>query len=58
MSTKTDDTSHRLPTTGPVSIAFREYKFIQTGDDALIYHEKRDDAWIQSSESVELEAWR
>jgi len=58
MPTKTDDTSQRLPTTGPVSVPFQEYKFIQTGDDALLYHETRDDAWIQSSESVKLEAWR
>ena len=58
MSTKTRKTSDKLPTTGPVAIAFRQYKFVQTGDDALIYHETRESEWIQASESVELEAWR
>ena len=58
MSTKTDDTSPRLPTTGPVSIAFREYNLHQTGDDTRIDQDTRDHAWVQFSESVELEAWR
>lgn len=58
MATETSDTHDRYPTTGAVSAEYGRYELVQTGGEALIYDEKRDAAWIQAAETLDLDAWR
>ncbi|MBX0325535.1 hypothetical protein EGH21_21145 [Halomicroarcula sp. F13] len=59
MSTKTSDSTDRLPTAGPDTGTFDRYKAVITDDgEFLIYDVESEDAWIQSQVAVKLETYR
>jgi len=58
MPTESSRKPDERPTTGPVADEYERYQYIQTEGDALIYDEEREEAWIQASDAMDLEAWR
>jgi hypothetical protein len=59
MTTSTPDDTERRPTRGPDDGTYERYRFDRTTDgEALIYDKAVAGAWVQSTASVSLEAWR
>lgn len=56
-STPTDDTTVR-PTTGVDAIDYERYSVVETDDEYIIYDRDCQDAWIQSTVAVSVEAYR
>jgi hypothetical protein len=48
----------KKPEEFPTADEYDRYQYIRTEGDALIYDEEREEAWIQASDAVDLEAWR
>jgi hypothetical protein len=48
-----------MPTTGPESGQYEQFRMITTGSgEFVIYDTDREDAWVQSSLAVELDEQR
>ena len=59
MTTNTNETDDRLPTSGPDTETYDRYKSVATDDgDLMIYDEEIGAAWLQSSTPVTLDDWR
>jgi len=58
MSTKSSDAHDRLPTAGPATDDYDRYTSVTVDDDVILYDKETEDAWIQSSTALGLEAWR
>jgi len=59
MSTSTSHSDDRLPTAGPASGCYERYRCEDTTDgETLIYDIEIEDAWVQSSATMDLETWR
>ena len=59
MPTSSEDATDRMPTTGPGSGQYEQFRTFTTGSGGLvIYDTDREDAWVQSSLAVELDEQR
>jgi hypothetical protein len=58
MVTNTDNSSRRLPTTGPVAGDYTRYAHVTSAEGVIIYDLGEENAWIQAAESLALDAWR
>jgi len=58
MPTESGGNHDERPLNGPVTEGCDRYRYVKTEGETLIYDADREDAWIQASESVDLEAWR
>lgn len=58
MPTEPGGNHDERPTNGPATDGCCRYRYVETEGEILIYDADREDAWIQASESVDIEAWR
>jgi hypothetical protein len=58
MSTNTNHADDRLPTSGPDTETYDQYRSVTTDTgDVMIYHEDIGAAWLKSSFVVSLDEW-
>lgn len=56
MTLDTKNQIHQYPSIGVDAVALDRYVDIETGDELIIYDEKREDAWIQCDFWITAEA--
>jgi hypothetical protein len=58
MPTDTRSAPDAEPTMGPDALDYDQYGAVETGDDLIVYDLDSEEAWVQSSVYVTLEASR